>query len=96
MNHSVRTGLISAGAAILAAVVFVESQPLLTYLGAGNLPAPVAIARPFLVPLVAYLSGWAAHYLLTRDPEPPIPAGLSAISNQPEARKTGDGPKGGA
>jgi len=76
MNHSARAGLLALAGSILAIVVYTEAQPLLTFLGGSGLPAWLAEIRIFLIPLVTMAAAWAGHYLLTRDPNPPVPAGI--------------------
>jgi hypothetical protein len=87
MSHNTRAGLISAAAAILAALVFIEAQPLLVWLSGPDLPGWLEALRAFIVPLVAYGSGYAAHYLLTRNAEPPLPAGLEEGNGQIGSRE---------
>jgi hypothetical protein len=66
-----------------AALVFVEAQPILQYLSGDNLPPWLQAAHAFLIPAVAYAVAWATHYLLTKDPEPPTPAGLGQETPKP-------------
>ena len=78
MNHNARAGLLALAGSILATVAYVEAQPLLTWLGQGGLPGWLVQARIFLIPLVTMAAAWAGHYLLTRDPNPPLPPGVGA------------------
>jgi hypothetical protein len=76
MSHNTRAALISAFASMVAALVFVEAQPILQFLSGPNLPPWLAGMHAFLIPAVAYLVAWATHYLLTKDPSLPVPSGL--------------------
>jgi hypothetical protein len=82
MSHNTRAGLISAAAAVLAALVYVEAGPALQALNGPNLPGWLSAGRAFLIPAVSYGVAWATHYLLTHNPEPPLPDALGATSDK--------------
>jgi hypothetical protein len=86
MNHSARAGLLALAGSILATIAYVEAQPLLTWLGQGGLPAWLVQLRIFLIPLITMAAAWAGHYLLTRDPNPPLPPGVQepGVANAPK------------
>jgi hypothetical protein len=88
MNHSLRAGLLALAGSILATVVYVEAQPLLQFLGGSGIPAWLVQLRIFLIPLITMGAAWAGHFLVTRDPAPPLPPGIGTSSGQPA---TGDG-----
>ena len=72
-------------------VIPMMAQPLLTWLAGGNLPPWLVQARIFLIPLITMVAAWAGHYLLTRDPNPPLPSPLAGESAGPAVQEPGVG-----
>ena len=73
MTHNTRTGLIAAAASILAIITVILAPQALADLAGTQLPPWLAHARLYLVPVLTYAAAWAGHYLVTRDPAPPLP-----------------------
>src|ERR1700720_1314306 len=83
MNHNTRTGLIAGASSLVAIVVVILAPQAIADLGGGHLPPAFAAARLYLVPLLTYVAAWAGHYLVTRDPEPPLPSGFEPSHELP-------------
>jgi hypothetical protein len=73
MTHHTRAAIIAAVSSIIAIIVVILAPQALADLAGSQLPAPLAHARLYLVPVLTYAAAWAGHYLVTRDPTPPLP-----------------------